>query len=192
MKEIYQLKVTLLDSDPAIWRQVLVASDELLQDVHKIIQTTMGWTNSHLHQFVSNDKFYCQPSEDDYPNKDQIDYNGVTLGDLLSTIGHTMLYEYDFGDGWEHEIKLENKLPEDGKMKYPRCIAGERNCPPEDCGGTGGLEKVLEALKNPEDEESKATLKWIGHDYDPSFFDLNEINEMLETKDYGCITIEDE
>jgi hypothetical protein len=187
MKEIYQLKITLMGIDPPVWRRILVYSDVLLTDLHKIIQTTVGWTNSHLHQFVYDDKFYSFPHEDDIPDENQIDYRKVKLNELLMEINQTMIYEYDFGDGWEHEIKLEKKLPIDSKTKYPECVAGERNRPPEDCGGTGGYEDVLAALKNPNNEEAKMTLEWLG-DYDPEYFDLKETNTMLKTDDYGCIT----
>lgn len=177
---------------PAIWRQILVDSAVSLGDLHKIVQTTIGWTNSHLHQFIHNDKFYCLPGEDDYPNENQLDYSDIKLDNLITKIGESLTYEYDFGDGWEHEIKLEKILPADPKAELPRCIAGERNCPPEDCGGTGGYEEILEALKNSADEQFKGLLEWIGDDYDPDFFDLEEVNSLLKSEDYGCLFIMDE
>jgi hypothetical protein len=193
MENIFQLKITLNDISPPIWRRIHVNSDTLLFDLHKIIQTTMGWTNSHLHQFVYNDRLYCNPEyEEEWDDSRQVDYSKVRLDKILLSVNQHIIYEYDFGDGWEHIIELEKIIPVDIKMKHPICIDGKRNCPPEDCGGPGGYEDLLEAIKNPENEEYESMLEWVGDDFDSEYFDKNETNEVLRQKDFGCITILDD
>jgi hypothetical protein len=99
----------------------------------------MGWSDDHLHQFIKNKKFYSPESEDEYFNDLHEDgYDSLRIEDLLTKKGDKIIYEDDFGDSWLHEIILEKILPEDNEIKYPVCIDGARNCPPEDCGGVGG------------------------------------------------------
>ncbi len=192
MINVYQIKISLKDLVPPIWRQILVKSDVKLADLHKIIQTVMGWTNSHLHQFMFNEKFYSDPEyEDDWDDNEQIDYRKIKLRDLLSKEKQKLTYEYDFGDGWEHIIALEKILPVDKNKHYPICIDGARSCPPEDCGGTGGYEDLLEIIKNPGHKEYDSMIEWLGSKFDSEQFDINEINKLLKQKDYGCITLDD-
>ena len=180
-KKIYQVQITLKGSKPRIWRRLLVPSDTLLSDFHMIIQTAMGWTNSHLHQFVKDQTYYTVKMEDDtyWNDYDNIDYKGLKISDLLSKGKENMIYEYDFGDGWEHKIVLEKILPFDEKIKYPVCTAGKMNCPPEDCGGIWGYYNMLEVLQNPEDEEYEDYREWLGDDFDPEYFDKDRINRLL-------------
>jgi hypothetical protein len=184
--ECYQLKISLNHIKPAVWRRFIVDPDIKLPDLHKVIQTVMGWTNSHLHQFVKDKKFYSEPDEDSY--NESIDYRKIKLNQILSEEGQSFSYEYDFGDGWEHKIILE-KILKNRMQKYPVCIDGKRNCPPEDCGGPYGYENLLEAISNPEHEDHEDMIEWIGDDFDSEYFDIEEINEMLKKKNYGCITI---
>jgi len=192
MEKIFQIKVTLNDIEPAIWRQILIKSNTKLFDFHKIIQTAMGWTNSHLHQFVYNNKLYCNPDyEDEWDDENQIDYSKLKINNLLKKENKMIVYEYDLGDGWEHTILLEKILPLEINKKLPICIAGARNCPPEDCGGSGGYEDLLNIIQNPKNDEYDTMMEWLGGDFDPEKFDIKEINKLLRKKDYGCITILD-
>ena len=183
--ECYQLKITLNHIKPVIWRRFIVDSNIKLPDLHKVIQTVMGWTNSHLHQFVKDKKFYSEPEEDSHSK--YIDYRKIRLNQIVSNEKESFLYEYDFGDGWEHKIILE-KILKNHKQKYPTCVDGKRNCPPEDCGGPFGYENLLDALTNSKHEDHKEMMEWIGGGFDTEYFDIEEINEMLKEKDYGCIT----
>ena len=178
---IYQVQIALKGSKPKIWRRLLVSSDTLLSAFHTIIQLAMGWTNSHLHQFIHDQNYYSVKMQDDdfWDDYDNIDYKGIKISGLLSEEGERIIYEYDFGDGWEHNITLEKILPVDNEAKYPVCIAGKMNCPPEDCGGIWGYYRMLEALKNPEDEEYEDYGEWLGDDFDPAYFDKEEINRKL-------------
>ncbi|MFH1825367.1 MAG: plasmid pRiA4b ORF-3 family protein [Candidatus Firestonebacteria bacterium] len=175
MNNIYQLKITLKYSRPPIWRRVLVNKDLLLSSLHRIIQTVMGWSNSHLHQFIYNGQFYSLPSEDDGDDMEIIDYSKIKLSDLLENEKNKMIYEYDFGDGWEHEILLEKILPFEKDKRYPICLDGKRNCPPEDCGGIGGYENLLEIIKDPKNNEYNKMVEWLG-EYNPEYFDVKDTN----------------
>ncbi len=188
-KNIYQLKINLMDTKPPIWRRILVESNVKLPDLHKIIQSTMGWTNSHLHDFIINGMTYTLPDEDN--ELEYIDYRKIKLNKLIENEGAKFNYIYDFGDDWNHKIELEEILPYDSARKYPICIAGKRRCPPEDCGGTGGFEDLLKIIKDPKNEEYEDMMNWLPDNFDPEHFNINEINELLQKKDYGCITIYD-
>ena len=187
-KKTYQIQIALKGSRPKIWRRILVPSDLLLSDFHKVIQTTMGWTNSHLHQFIKNRTFYARRMPDDYTweEMNNVDYKKLKISDLLKKEKEKIVYEYDFGDSWEHEIILEKILPIDEEKKYPVCLTGKNNCPPEDCGGIWGYSDLLEILKQPDHEEYEEYSEWVGEDFDPKYFDKDKINKMLRTKDFGC------
>lgn len=177
---MYQLKITLTNSKPPIWRRFIVASDMKLPDLHKIIQTIMGWTNSHLHQFRINNQSYSLPEEES--SMDIVDYRKIKLDGVVIRENQKFYYDYDFGDDWNHTIIVEKIIPRDANIKYPICIAGKRNCPPEDCGGVWGYEDLLKILLDPDHEEYEEIKEWLSDDFDPERFDIEEINEMLKKK----------
>jgi len=186
--QIYQIQIALKDFKPKIWRRLLIPADTLLSDLHKIIQTSMGWTNSHLHQFIKDRTYYTVKVKDDdtWDEMDNVDYKRMKISDLLKTEKQKIKYEYDFGDGWEHDVILEKILVRDEKIKYPICIAGKMSCPPEDCGGSWGYADMLEILKNPAHPEYKEFVDWLDEDFDPEYFDKEEVNESLKEKNFGC------
>ena len=143
--EVYAIKVTLLGTSPPVWRRMLVPRDITLRNLHRTLQTVMGWTNSHLHQFVLQRQKFSDPR---YRVGTKVaDENRTTLGELIWTVGARLLYEYDFGDGWQHELLLEEVLLGDESFQQV-CVAGKRCCPPEDCGGPQGFDELLEALQD--------------------------------------------
>ena len=174
---VYQIKITLIGAKPPIWRTVLVASDIDLEAFHDVIQLAMGWTDSHLHQFIANNVFYGIP-DDDFGMEIE-DESKYKLSQLLSKEKDTIKYEYDFGDSWEHKILLEKILPFATKTALPVCIKGKRACPPEDCGGIWRYEELLETISNPKHPDYKDMLEWLGGEFDPEEFDLEAINEDL-------------
>ncbi|GAB4219310.1 MAG: plasmid pRiA4b ORF-3 family protein [Spirochaetota bacterium] len=182
----YQLKICLLHIKPLIWRRFIVNSDIKLPDLHKVIQTVMGWTNTHLHQFVKDDIIYSEPDEDSLI--EYVDYRKIKLNQLLKKEKQYILYEYDFGDGWEHKIVLEKIITEGDFPKHPVCIGGKRNCPPEDCGGPYGYLDLLKIISNPENEEYDEMMEWLGGEFDPEYFDMELINDLLKSKNYGVIS----
>jgi len=190
-KVTYQIKITLKGSKPKIWRRILVPSDLLLSDFHKIIQTTMGWTNSHLHQFIKNRTYYTKRMADDdlWDEMGNVDYSKIKISDLLKKEKDRIVYEYDFGDGWEHDIILEKIEDKGMNENIPICLTGKTNCPPEDCGGIWGYSELLEILKHPDHEDYEEYVEWLGDEFDPTYFDKNEINEKLKMKDFGCFEL---
>lgn len=175
---IYQLKVTLQDIDPPIWRRVQVPGKITLSGLHLVIQKVMGWENYHLYQFTIDGTEYGEPSSDawsEVKNTRLAKLNRVATGE-----GSSFMYEYDFGDGWEHQITVEKiLLPEPG-TQYPICIDGARACPPEDCGGVWGYQDMLETIQDPEDEDYEDIVEWLGDNFDPEAFDLESVNRALQ------------
>ncbi len=179
--EVFQLKVTLLDTMPPIWRRVLVPVDLTLAQLHDILQATMGWQNCHLHEFTAGERHIGEPDPDDLSGMTEVeDERKVRLSSLLGKAGARLDYRYDMGDGWEHEIVLEKRLPADPGASYPVCTGGELACPPEDCGGIGGFYNLLDAIRNPAHEEREELLEWVGKDYDPDAFSIEHVNRMLK------------
>jgi hypothetical protein len=181
----YQLYIQLKDATPKIWRRFLVPSDVLLSDLHLIIQTVMGWTNSHLHHFIKNRTFYEPPAEDDFWDSTGTDYTGMKLNALLEEKGDQIGYEYDFGDGWDHNIVLEKIIDE--VVDYPICIDGAMSCPPEDCGGVGGYEFLKEVLNDPDHPEYDFYADMYGETIDATSFYIGEINTLLKEDNFGAL-----
>ena len=166
----------------------MVPSNISISDFHKILQTAMGWTNSHLHQFIADRQHYEPPTpEDEFWESFGEDYIGLTLDDFLEEENDKITYEYDFGDGWEHTIKLEQIVSDDKNTELPKCIAGAMACPPEDCGGIGGFQEFKKIIKDPKHPNHDSYLEWIGGSYDPETFDKEQINKSLSDKNYGVI-----
>ncbi|MDO9547916.1 MAG: plasmid pRiA4b ORF-3 family protein [Candidatus Marinimicrobia bacterium] len=191
VNKVYQIHVLLKNSKPRIWRRVIISSITLLSDLHKIIQTVMGWGNGHLNQFIKDGIYYSLPYGDEWFEFDSIDYTGKRINELLLNEGDKLIYEYDFGDRWEHEIRLEQILHPETPLKHPVCIKGKRNCPPEDCGGVWGYADMLEILDNPQHKQYEDVIEWSGGEFDPDYFNLDEISEMLKEDDFGCFDFDD-
>lgn len=177
---VYELKITLCGSKPPIWRRVQVPGGIKLNRLHDVLQIVMGWTDSHLHQFRVGSIFYSLPSDDGfYPDVEQRDERRFRLADIAQHEKATLIYEYDFGDGWEHQVVVEKVLPPDSQKTYALCLDGKNNSPPEDCGGIFGYYDLLKAISNPKHPEHQQLLEWLGRPFDPNHFDLQEINAML-------------
>lgn len=174
---MYQLKVTLNGIRPPIWRRLLVPSWYSLRDLHDVLQVAMGWTDSHLHQFVAKGTLYGQP--DTEFGIERVNEKRVRLDEVLRTEKEAMTYEYDFGDGWEHKVVLEKILGHADEQVAPSCVAGARACPPEDCGGVWGYADLLKILADPVHPEHEKLLEWLDGKFDPEAFDASAINGML-------------
>jgi len=176
-----QLKITLCRSKPPIWRRIVVPADMTLDQLHLVIQNAMGWLDCHLHQFKAGGRYYGvpEPEFDDY-GVEPLDEAEYTLADLAPKPKQKFIYEYDFGDSWEHVVLVEKVLPPDPAFKHPVCLAGANRCPPEDCGGIPGYYDLLAILADPNHEEHEQMKEWVGGEWDTSRFDLDEINAGLK------------
>lgn len=151
---IYRIKITLKETEPVIWRRFLVPSNVTLHRLHLILQEVMGWTNSHLYRFKIDTKEYTETESDkDFNELNSINSKRAKLDQAVTEKGNTFEYEYDFGDGWTHELVLEDILEPVTGAVYPICLDGERACPPEDCGGPHEYSRLLGIIANPENEE---------------------------------------
>ena len=210
-QRIYELRITLKGSKPPIWRRVAVPADIKLGTLHEVIQIAMGWTDSHLHQFILRDKGlkpdpqemarrYQQGGWDeefisrmrgeryfvtketpwgDPTEMEGEDENKITLAQVCPNVKSNLTYEYDFGDGWEHAIKVQKIIEPQPGVQYPVCLAGKKACPPEDCGGIWGYYDMLDAVGDPKHERHEELLEWLGDRFDPDAFDLEEVNVIL-------------
>ena len=180
-RSVYQFKITLIGSKPSIWRRIQVA-DCTLDKLHEHIQTAMGWTNSHLHQFKIKGKRYCDPEliVDGYDDSDCVDSTRTRISKIVPGSGKrfSFTYEYDFGDGWYHEVLFEGCPQKQPGKKYPLCVEGERACPPEDVGGIGGFYLFLKALADPEDEQHNHLMEW-GGDFEADEFDAEQATKEM-------------
>lgn len=177
---IFQLKVTLRGVKPAIWRRIEVPPDLSLFELHRTLQAAMGWSDSHLHQFVHQGTYYGAPDREF--GMPTVSERRTRLGDLLAQPKDRLIYEYDFGDSWEHDVVLENMAEAQPGARYPRVIAGKRACPPEDVGGYLGYGDFVEAITDPAHAEHETMLEWIGGRFDPERFDLIAANDRVPKK----------
>ena len=181
-RALYQLKVTLRDIQPPIWRRIQVWEDTTLAQLHTILQIVMGWEDYHLHEFVIGRRLYSVPDPDDIMyERNVVDERHVPLGDVVPRVGTEFAYLYDFGDSWEHDLILEAILLPKTTAQYPTCIGGERRTPPEDVGGIPGYEEYLAVLADPEHEEHGNMLQWRGP-FDPESFAPDQVNQSLRKK----------
>jgi hypothetical protein len=179
--KIYQLKVTLAETEPAIWRRILIPSTVTLHRLNLILQNVMGWTNSHLYMFVIGAIEYGEPDTDNEFNKlPCVDSRKAKLGQVVKTKGSTFAYEYDFGDTWIHELVVEDIMEPISGFRYPVCIEGKRACPPEDCGGPDGYSRLLGIIVNPEHKEYSELMTWLGGQFQPASFSVKEANRHLK------------
>ncbi|OGC94697.1 MAG: hypothetical protein A2W25_15890 [candidate division Zixibacteria bacterium RBG_16_53_22] len=171
--QVYQFKISLLNIKPLIWRRIQVPENYTFWDLHVAIQNAMGWVGYHLHQFTLLDPltkdriFVADPDEEFTSDLMVIPERNTPVIKWFSAGRKSATYEYDFGDGWEHKITFEKILPREKGLKYPRCIAGARACPPEDCGGPWNYQDICAG-------KSETTLADY-NDFDPEHFDVTEI-----------------
>lgn len=180
-----QLKVTLLEIRPPIWRRLLVPAKLRLSQFHTVLQRAFGWTNSHLHAFQIKDDsyeaFYPESWSEDLPGPGQrYDEKKFHLSDLIHAKGDWLTYEYDFGDSWRHKVVVEKVLP-DAPSKTITCLAGARAGPPEDCGGISGYYHLLEAMDDPKHPEHEELINWLGESFDPEAFSIENVNFLLRS-----------
>ncbi|GIX19210.1 MULTISPECIES: plasmid pRiA4b ORF-3 family protein [Sphingomonadales] len=176
--EIATLRIELNDSDPLIWRELEVPTSITLKVLHEIVQTAMGWLDYHLWEMVIDHQTYGLPMDEDWGTAPRKVASRTRLRDVLAPGTTRIHYVYDFGDYWEHSLIIRDVRAGDRSTAYPRFIAGERNCPPEDCGGIPGFYEMLEARNDPDHPDHADVSEWLD-DYDPDELDVFPINGIL-------------
>ena len=180
-ERLYLFKITLRESASPIRRRIQV-KDGTRDKLHEHIQTAMGWTNSHLHQFEIEGERYGDPEflDDGFDDFHCIEFTVTKISEIVPQDGKRFrfLYEYDFGDGWQHEVLFEGCIRAEKGRRYPLCIAGERACPPEDVGGIWGYEEFLDVLADPKHEQPKDYRQWAGP-FDPDAFDPGKATKAM-------------
>ena len=185
---IYELRITLPEIRPPIWRLIQVPSTLRLCCLHDVLQAVMGWTDSHLHQFEKDGKYWSVPEYYEDDDIDILDERQTKVSAILKVQGDSVLYVYDLGDDWRHEVVLEKILPAPDTTVRPLCLSGERHCPPEDVGGTPGYEEFLEVIFDPRHEEYEHNVRWAGgpsalthaaERFQPEEFDAKAVNATL-------------
>ena len=176
---IYQLKLTLSHVRPPVWRRVEVPADMSLYRLAAIIVTAMGWSGGHLHQYRIDGEYYGLPDQEFADDFEIINERETSLKDIVEKQEISrFIFEYDFGDGWDHGVEFEGAVAPEKGAQYPRCIKGARRCPPEDCGGPHGYADFLKAIRDPKHPEHESMREWIGGDFNPEEFDLEEFSNF--------------
>jgi len=181
-ERIYQLKIHLVGISPMIWRRLLVTSGTTIVQLHHILQIAMGWEDFHLHRFRIYGKELGIGYEGGIHFSD--DPWQVELGDFRPRINDIFHYDYDFGDGWEHQIRVEKILDPDPKKKYPRCIDGKRSCPPEDSGGPWAYQEALHVLKRRRHPDRRFVRENLGRNFDPTLFRRGPMNQAFRNREH--------
>lgn len=173
-----QLKVQIIGIEPAIWRRVVVPASMTLRELHAVIQGAMCWQDYHLHMFEIDGKRFEVPEDDRLgPQDGYEDERKQSLNAILSN-GMEFLYVYDFGDDWRHVVAVEDAAALASGPHLPRCVAGARACPPEDCGGVYRYPEFLDALANPEHPEHREMVDWSGG-FEPEDFSVSQSNALI-------------
>jgi len=192
---VYQFKISLEGISPTIWRRILVPEKYSFWDLHVAIQDAMGWMDCHLHEFKIKGEIAGAVARIGIPDEEDLETGRevlpgweVPVSAYLTDIGMVAKYWYDFGDDWMHEVVFEGVLLREKGKKYPKCIGGERACPPEDCGGIPGYYNLLEVLKDKKHEEYENMVSWLKghyknyHPYDPGHFEPGKVKFMNPEK----------
>lgn len=180
-RDIVQIKMTLKDIDPPIWRRVHVPAAFPLRRLHDVIQAVMGWLDYHLHQFEIGDKVYGQPEIEPYALGDKRLYSdrNTRLGQLLDRGVRRFAYTYDFGDDWRLDIRIERTLRPKPGVEYPILVACDRRGPPEDCGGPFAYQEFFDAMSDPVHPDHDVVVDWYGEPFDPDDMELEAVEAML-------------
>jgi hypothetical protein len=187
---VHQVKITIEDIQPEIWRRLKLPRDLNFAQLHETIQAAFGWTDSHLHEFVVGGLIVGAPEfdEDGMSGRQTFEATEVFLRDLdfMRWADPRILYEYDFGDGWRHWIEFETQVPRAANETYPLLVEGARHGPPEDVGGAGGYERFLEAWSDPDHEDHRDMRRWVGRGFKPEAFDREKLQKAINTALRRC------
>ncbi|MCC6779305.1 MAG: plasmid pRiA4b ORF-3 family protein [Hyphomicrobiales bacterium] len=180
MSAIARLEVTLDHVEPVVLRRIEVPLDMALDRLHLVLQAAIGWTDSHLYELRARDVGWSTPFPGQDSAADVLDARKATLGQVLEGVrAKTLKYLYDFGDGWEHTIKIERLIDPEPDVLYPRLIEAKGRCPPEDIGGPWGYAELLEALADPRHERHRELKDWLEDEFDPNVVDVDALANQV-------------
>jgi hypothetical protein len=174
-RAVLQVLIELDDVEPTVWRRLLLPGGADLGTVHRIFQAALGWSDSHLHSFLIGESSYGLADDPEQG----ADETSITLLEALGRHDR-FVYEYDFGDGWTHQVAVEAIFPQTDPLRFAVCLAGASACPPEDIGGPEGYRDFLVAVADPAHEDHAELIGWVGGSFDPAAFDLGEVNIALQ------------
>jgi hypothetical protein len=177
---VHRLKVTLRGVKPPVWRRIEVPSTTKLTELSDLLEAAMGWLGGHLHAYEAQSVRYEIPDGDNDRLRERRDERKARLGDVLWAPKAKMRWDYDFGDGWQHDIVVEAIEAMSAQAEYPVCTGGARACPPEDCGGPRGYDSLLAALGDPAHELHEKLREWAPG-FDPEAFDVAEATTTMRT-----------
>ena len=180
-KTVHRVKVTLRQVKPPVWRRIEVPSNIRLSDLADVLEAAMGWLGGHLHAFEADGVLYETPDGESFGFHRPSDERKVRLGEVVPEVKSKMRWDYDFGDGWEHNVVVEAIEPARTDVTYPVCLTGKGACPPEDCGGPWGYSNLLAALGDPTHEEHEELTEWVGEDFDPAEFDADRTTQRMRS-----------
>ena len=178
---VHRLKVTLRQVKPPVWRRIEVPSSIKLSDLAEVLEAAMGWLGGHLHAFEADGVLYETPDGESFGFRRPRDERKARLDEVLPAVKSKMRWDYDFGDGWEHDVVVEAIETARAGVTYPVCLAGKRACPPDDCGGPWGYSNLLAALSDPTHDEHEELTEWVGEDFDPAHFDVDWATEDMHS-----------
>jgi Plasmid pRiA4b ORF-3-like protein len=182
VKTVHRLKVTLRQVKPPVWRRIEVPSNMQLSVLSAMLESAMGWLGGHLHSFEADGVVYEWPDpEGDFDFPPPRDERKARVAEVLPVVTAKMRWDYDFGDGWEHDIVVEAIEPTVKGAIYPVCLAGKRACPPDDSGGPWGYANLLAAVKDPKHEQHDESIAWLPEGFDPEEFDNEEATELMRS-----------
>ena len=185
----YQIKISLKEIKPEIWRRIKIPGNITFQQLHQIIQAAFGWLEYHLFKFDFPNTVITEPDPSYAPGElygegiKELDPENTAINKFLGDY-EEFEYEYDFGDSWKHKIVVEKKIKDTKRNRMPECLGGARSRPPEDVGGISGYEDFIEIIRNKGNPERQSMLDWAekdtrGYIYDPEYFNKNEVDRRL-------------
>ena len=181
IEPIARIRIELQEIEPRVWRRVDVPLSSNLLALHDFIQFAFRWTDSHLFEFEIRDRRYGQPEYDRNADERLCEAARIRLKTVVDRGIEQLLYVYDFGDNWRHDLFIEEVRDGERDVDYPVFVAGERRGPPEDVGGVTGFMEFLEAVRNPLHEEHEAMVRWYGRRFEPDDIDERRVRMSLET-----------
>lgn len=183
--QILTIRIELNEVDPSPWRTIWVPETFNLLQLHKLIQAAMGWEDYHLHEYLIGGARVGIIDPYDLMEEPITDERKVSLYSLIRDGIFEFRYLYDFGDGWEHTVRIQDIRPINRINYWAQCIDGKNACPPEDVGGQTGYEHYIEAIQDPNHEEHEDMWLWQGCTFHPLSFDSRSANARIASLKLG-------